>query len=185
MAKYEEEFTTHGQRFLLRNARGEDAQAEIAHIEQMTLETDFLTWLPGEYSRQFKAADEAEWLKSTVTDEDMLYLFAFTTDGELVGNCSVSYGTNKARLRHLGDIAVSISKAYWGLGLGRHMMEICMDWAKGRQIEVIELLVETENIRALRLYLGLGFKINGLLPRHWKNARGEYQDVYAMSKFLL
>ena len=184
MAKYEGEFTARGQRFLLRNARGADAQKEIDSIEQSTLETEFLTWLPGEYSRQFDAADEAKWLESTVSEENTLYLFAFTDDGELVGSCSTGYGTNKARARHLGDIAAGVAKAYWGLGLGRHMMEVCMDWARERQVEVIELQVETENIRALRLYLGLGFEINGRLPRHLKNARGEYQDVYLMSKFL-
>lgn len=51
-------------------------------------------------------------------------------------------------------------------------------------MEVMELLTDSTDLRALRLYLSLGFQIDGRLTKRWKNARGEYQDLYAMSKVL-
>ncbi len=184
MAVYEGEYTANGQRFLLRNARAEDAQKEIDFIERSALETEYGTWLPGEYARQYSVEDEAGYLEDTVGDDGCLYLFAFTPAGELVGICSVTFATRKTRVRHLGNIAVSVAKAYWSMGLGRHMMEVCMTWAKAHGVEVMELLTDSTNLRALRLYLALGFQIEGLLNKRWKNARGEYQDLYAMSKVL-
>lgn len=95
-----------------------------------------------------------------------------------------TFATHKARVRHLENIAVSVAKAYWSMGLGRHMMEVCMAWAKAHGVEVMEMLTDSTNLRALRLYLSLGFQIDGLLSKRWKNARSEYQYLYAMSKVL-
>ena len=184
MAIYQGEYTAQGQRFLLRNARGEDAQKEIDFTERTALETEHGTWMPGEYAQQFGAEDEAAYLDSTAEDAGALYLLAWTEDGKLVGCCSVSFATRKARVRHLGDISICVAKDCWGMGLGRRMMEIGMTWAKAQGVEIMELLTDTDNLRALGLYLGLGFQVDGRLPKRWKNPRGEFQDLYAMSKEL-
>lgn len=86
-----------GQRFLLRNARAENAQREIDFIERSASETEYGTWRPGEYARQYNVEDEAEYLEDTARDEGCLYLFAFTPEGELVDTCSVTFAARKAR----------------------------------------------------------------------------------------
>jgi len=185
MAKYYEEFETKGQLFIIRNAEGADARREIDFAEQGSRETDFCTREPGEYSKSFLPVEEAaKGLEELAKSNEELYLLAVTPEGEIAATCMCSYSSSKARARHLGDISIGVAKKYWRMGLGRRLFEVQMEWAKHSGVEVLTLLVDTLNIRALRLYLSLGFTVEGVLRKRLKMADGTYRDMYSMSKFL-
>lgn len=184
MAEYFEEFVSHGQRFVIRNAKSADAQQHIAFTEQGSLETDFSSREPGEYSSAFSVEDEASVFEDWAKSDDTLYLLAVTPEGEIAASCMCAYAVGKARTRHLADISILVAKKYWRMGLGRRLFEIQMDWAKKNGVEVLTLTVDTRNTRAIGLYHAMGFTVEGTLHRQRKMADGTYRDMYAMMRCL-
>lgn len=184
MAEFFEEFESKGQRFVIRNAKCMDAQQHITFAEQGSLETDFSSREPGEYSKSFSVEDEADVFEDWAKSNDTLYLLAITPEGEIAASCMCEYASGKARVRHLGDISILVAKKYWRMGLGRRLFEIQMDWAKRCGVEVLTLTVDTRNTRAIGLYHAMGFTVEGTLHRQRKMADGTYRDMYAMVRYL-
>ena len=66
--------------------------------------------------------------------------------------------------RFIGGI--SVLRESWGLGLGRRMLEMLIDWAaRGGVIRKINLGVAPSNTRAIALYESLGFVVEGRMTR--------------------
>lgn len=185
MAVYFETFETGGQKYIIRNMTGTDAGEEIAFTEQASRETDFGTRMPEEYSGAFSLQDEAAALDEMAESESVLYLAAEAPEGGIIASCMCSYVTGKVRMRHLGDISVTVAKNFWGRGIGRRLFEIQMDWARRNKVECLTLMVDTVNIRAVKMYLSLGFVIEGVLRQQKKMEDGTYRDMYVMKKMLV
>jgi ribosomal protein S18 acetylase RimI-like enzyme len=66
---------------------------------------------------------------------------------------------------HRGGLGMGVLPEYRGQGLGRRLLEACIErsWANG--LTRIDLEVRTDNERAVRLYRALGFRDEGLMPR--------------------
>jgi ribosomal protein S18 acetylase RimI-like enzyme len=68
-------------------------------------------------------------------------------------------------------------------GIGRRLVERVVDHARGR-VELIQLVVLSDNLVARRLYRGLGFEEYGL-ERHAAKYRDRYHDDVLMAKMLI
>ena len=64
------------------------------------------------------------------------------------------------------------------------MMELLEEWGAAQGIEKLALEVDTQNFRAIGLYLSKGYTVEGTLRHTAKMADGTYRDYYAMAKFL-
>lgn len=85
----------------------------------------------------------------------------------------------RRRLAHTGEIALSVRKKYWHIGVGSAIMEALIELAKEASLKNVELGVYADNERAIALYRRFGFEEIG---RHRGKiyVDGEYYDEVLM-----
>ena len=76
--------------------------------------------------------------------------------------------------------AVNILKEYWGLGVGRALMEACIQCAREAGYAQLELSVVTENTRAIALYQKAGFVEFGRNPKGFRSRTAGFQEIVFM-----
>lgn len=89
----------------------------------------------------------------------------------------------RERMKHRGEISVSVLKAYWGHGIGTRLMEHLITFAKGIGAEIIALEVRSDNVRAIKLYEKFGFEKIGTFRGFFK-IDGEWVDFDLMNLYL-
>jgi RimJ/RimL family protein N-acetyltransferase len=172
--------TTTGKIILIREAKKEDAAALIAYVKKVACETDFLTFGKGEFRKTIK--EEQQIIQQHAKAKNQIFLLA-EYEGEIVGILNVN-ANEKSRLRHIGDFGVTVKKDYWGQGIGTNLIECMLEWArKSGVIRKINLVVQTNNKAAIKLYKKLGFKKEGVLRRD-SFINGKFYDAYAMGMMI-
>lgn len=85
----------------------------------------------------------------------------------------------RRRLAHTGEIALSVRRKYWHIGVGSAIMEALIELAKEASLKNVELGVYADNERAIALYRRFGFEEIG---RHRGRfcVDGEYYDEILM-----
>ena len=165
-----------GQHLCIREARAEDASAVLAYIEVVSGETDFLTFGPGEF--ELDEAAEADHFRNSAASPTQLYLLAFI-DADLVGSLHFA-AVDRARVRHAGELGMSVLEQYWGQGIGSHLVDALIAWARaGGIITKIDLQVRPDNARAIALYDRKGFEIEGTLRKQMRVDGSDY-DLHSM-----
>lgn len=166
-----------GRTLILRGPALEDAEQMIAYAKVVGGETDFL--LMDENGIEGLTLDgEREWIQNTL-DAPNTKMFLGFVDGELVSLCDVRAAARK-RIAHVAGIAISVKRAYWGLGIGSIVMQAMIDYARSTgALRTLSLEVRDGNNRAISLYHRFGFVEVG---RHREriNVRGVYHDEILM-----
>ncbi|MDQ6826948.1 MAG: GNAT family N-acetyltransferase [Candidatus Eremiobacteraeota bacterium] len=92
--------------------------------------------------------------------------FVLEEDGKPIGIALASPAREDAgdgkmipRLAHISSVA--IKPGYWGRGLGRRLMNALIQELPKRHYTAAQLWTQPSNLRALQLYLSLGFKFAG------------------------
>lgn len=101
-------------------------------------------------------------------------------DEKVVG--FVSLQTFRDRRAHVGSIGIFVHDDYQNRGIGSQLMAAIIDLAENwLNLKRLELIVNTDNPSAIRLYEKFGFEKEGTLR---KNAfrDGAYIDAYTMAK---
>ena len=160
----------------IRKAKKEDATQIIEYLENTAGETAYLTFGPGEINPS--VANEEKSIEEYLNSANQIFLLA-EVDNNVVG-CLTFKAIDRPRIRHTGIFGMSVSKEYWGLGIGISLVESLIEWAElSGIIRKINLKVRTDNTRALELYKRLGFVQEGLITReHLIN--GRFYDCVAM-----
>lgn len=174
-------YTKDGRKVILRSANVSDAAALIHYLKVTATETRFLIREPEEI--KISMEQQESFLKSKQEAEREMMLIA-EVDGEHVGNCSVSSLGSYQRYSHRCAVAIALYQEYWGLGIGRQMLETVLEAAKNMGYEQAELEVVTTNETACRLYESMGFEIYGTQRHSMKYKDGTYADAYLMMKAL-
>jgi len=97
---------------------------------------------------------------------DYSYRFVLEEEGEIIGYAVVWQIYDEATI-----MSIAIKKDRWGKGYGKRLMEFLIEYFKGKVSRLV-LDVRRSNIRAIRLYQSLGFKIisfkeqGGVWPPH-------------------
>lgn len=165
-----------GKQLIIREATKEDAVDVIDYINKISSESDFLTFGKGEFNISLEA--EEEIIESSQKSDNSIFITA-EIDGEIVGQL-IFRGGHRTRIRHIGEFGISTLKKYWGIGIGRKILDNLIDWAQSSNvIRKINLKVRTDNDRAITLYENLGFKKEGLITRQFY-LNNTFYDVYEM-----
>ena len=165
-----------GAPLLIREAAAADARAVLDYVEAVSGESDFLAFGAGEF--ELTEAAERDVLQRYADSSNQIYLLGLV-DGEIAAALIFS-ASQRSRLRHCGELGMSVRKRHWGSGIGSAMMDALIAWAKaGRDIRKLNLRVRTDNARAIRLYEKKGFKLEGTLRREMFLA-GTYYDNHCM-----
>ena len=170
-----------GREVLLRTAKTEDASDLIKYLKTTSGETPFLIREPDEIT--ITVEKEESFIQDKIDSERELMLLAYV-DGKHVGNCSLMSLATYKRYQHRCEVAIALYKEYWGLGIGKAMLETVLNVATSLGYEQAELEVVAENESAISLYEKLGFKKYGTFPDNMKYPDGSYRDAYWMMKKL-
>jgi len=170
-----------GRSATLRSPRREDAQALIDYMRITAGETDFLLRYPDEVAM---TVEQEERFIAAVVESSMDLMILCEVDGHIAGNCHLMFG-GKSKVRHRATVAITLYKAYWGLGIGTAMFEAMIDAARAREgVMMMELEVVQGNARARALYEKMGFKVVAVEPNHLILRDGTLLDEYIMQKML-
>jgi RimJ/RimL family protein N-acetyltransferase len=169
-----------GQVLTIREAAPEDARALLDYIENVSGESGFLGFGPGEF--ELSEGEEADYLRRMRDADNQLYLVGLIND-MIVSTLTFSAG-RRVRVRHSGEFGMSVRKQLWGLGIGSLMLEALIAWAGETGIvKKINLRVRTDNQRAIALYRRKGFVIEGTIHREIF-LDGQYYDHHWMGLVL-
>jgi GNAT superfamily N-acetyltransferase len=90
------------------------------------------------------------------SDHNKMIFLAYVND-ELAGEVRISKSWNKFAL--LDDFVVE--NRYRRQGVGRALIQRCVDWAKGKGFPGLTLETQNINVPACRLYESCGFELRG------------------------
>lgn len=181
MARVEEiEYLKDEIKIIIRVPEIKDAKGLIEHVKKINKETTFLIREEEEFN--FTIKQQESFIRARVNSDINLFIIA-EVEGIVIGSCILS-GTNLKREKHKMDLNISIQKEYWGIGIGKKLIEISIGWAKENNIEKIGLKVDTSNSRAVGLYEKLGFEVEGRLLKDKYMSDGSYRNSYLMGLIL-
>ena len=170
-----------GEAVLLRSAVPSDAEALLEYLKVTSGETRNLIREREEVT--LTVEQEENFIESYRLSPHRLMLTAFR-NGKVLGNCSLVPIGSHRRYAHRCGVAIALYREYWGLGIGRKMLETVLDAAKKVGYEQAELEVVSTNERAIALYKKLGFVKYGQIPHNMKYTDGSYADTDWMMKVL-
>lgn len=110
-------------------------------------------------------------------------IFFAEYDSKLIGMTGIHKGESPKTKHGAYVWGVYIHPAWRGLHIAEELINICLEWAKPHDVEIVKLGVTSTNASAIRCYERCGFTIYGTEPRGIFY-EGKYYDEYLMSKLL-
>jgi RimJ/RimL family protein N-acetyltransferase len=163
-----------GQAIEVRLAVENDAEALIAFTRRVDTESLYLSREPGEFN--VPVPTERLFIRQTNAQKNSAFWVALR-DGDIVGSIDF-HGGARQRILHAGEFGMSVRQDHWGLGLGAHLLDVMIAWARTNGLtRKIKLRVQTT------LYRSRGFVDEGLLRREFR-VRGEWVDTLMMALWL-
>ncbi len=166
-----------GTEALIRNADAPDGSNVFEVFNLTHAESDYLLSYPDENS--YNPEQEAQFLANKTNSSNEIELVAII-DGKVAGTAGIEAVGSKHKVKHRAELGISILKEYWGLGLGKALMQACIQCAREAGYVQLELNVVAENERALSLYRSLGFEEFGRNPRGFNSRISGYQELVYM-----
>ena len=166
-----------GRTGVLRNGTEQDGQALLDIYNLTHAQTDYLLSYPDEST--MTAEQEAQFLKEKSESENEIEVLA-VIDGTVVGTAGVSCVGKKDKVKHRAEFGISVDKAYWGLGIGRALLEACIECARDAGFVQMELEVVAENKKALALYESVGFGEYGRNPKGFNSRLSRWRELVLM-----
>ena len=166
-----------GRTCVLRNGTEQDGQALLDIYNLTHAQTDYLLSYPDEST--LTSEQEARFLKEKTESENEIELLA-VIDRIVVGSAGVSCVGKKDKVKHRAEFGISVDKAYWRLGIGRALLEACIECARDAGYIQIELEVVAENKKALALYESIGFEEYGRNPKGFHSRLSGWQELVLM-----
>lgn len=169
-----------GQELMIEKVKPEDAKEILEYLSIIGGESDNLLF--GKNGISITIEQESNFIKN-INNSSKSCMVLGRINGTIVSVVSLS-GSERERIAHRGEIAVSVRKDYWNLGIATVMMEEVISFAKEMaNIEVIGLEVKSDNSSAIHLYEKLGFKRIGTYEKFFK-INGKYYDSELMNLYL-
>ncbi|MEG0074653.1 MAG: GNAT family protein [Eubacterium sp.] len=157
-----------------------DAADFLNYAKKVGRESNNLTF--GEEGPNKTIAQEMAFLKNQKCSKRSIMLLG-KIEGELVAVGSLSDYAN-ARIKHRGELGLSVLRKYWNRGIGTKVMERLIAFAKEEaRFEIIQLEVNSDNAGAIHLYKKFGFEIIGRYKKFFK-IDDVYFDAYLMNLYL-
>jgi RimJ/RimL family protein N-acetyltransferase len=106
--------------------------------------------------------------------------FVAEHDGEIIGWCDIVRATYEAE-KHCGSLGMGIIPRWRERGIGRQLIGAALEAASAAEISRVELTVNADNERAVRLYKSVGFVEEGR-KRSARLLEGQFRDVLVMAR---
>lgn len=161
----------------LRNGTEADGPAVRENFNLTHAQTDYLLSYPDENS--FDDAQESRFLKQKAESADEVEILA-EINGKIVGTAGVEAVGAKYKTRHRAEFGISVDRAYWGLGVGRALMNACIECARSAGYAQLELSVVADNVRAVDMYRSAGFVEYGRNPMGFRSRTAGDQALLLM-----
>ncbi len=169
-----------GTNLIIAKAIKEDAGMIIEYLNLVGGESDNLLFGANEF--HMSVEDEISFIER-LSKANTSAIFIAKIDDEIVSVGSIMSAPRK-RIAHQADIAISVKKKYWKLGIGTAMMNELIGFAKDNNItEIIHLGVNSDNVNAIHLYKKLGFVEIGRYKNFFKFT-DSYGDEILMNLYL-
>jgi len=169
-----------GKELIIRRANTEDAEKMVQYMNYISGESNFLTF--GENEMEITTEKQQQSIE-TINDKNNSIMAVALLDGEIVGSIVFRCG-ERIRVKHVGEMGVTVRKPYWGLGIGSFLLEFLIEWAKKTGItKKINLRVRTDNENAIKLYNKYGFEKEGVHIRDFY-INGEFYDSFIMGLLI-
>lgn len=166
-----------GRTCLLRNGVASDGQVVLDVFNWTHDETDYLlTYLD---ENCFTASQEADFLQRKTDSANNVEIIA-VVDDVVVGTAGIDALGMRDKIKHRAVFGIAITKEFWGLGIGKYLMEACIECAREAGYLQLELEVVAENERAVEMYRRAGFIEYGRNPKAFRLRTGEYQELIDM-----
>lgn len=156
-----------------------DVENFIDLLSKIYDESEFTFYNPGEYSPSIASASQN--LENYITSPSKA-IYVAESDEQLVGYAFVNTETYE-RTQHEAVIYLGVKKYYQKHGVGQALINAIEAWSLNHKIRRIEATVVTENGRAVELFKGTGFQIEGEL-KDKLYINGRYYNEYVMAKIL-
>ncbi len=169
-----------GEIVTIKTTQVNDAQALLDFFNASLYESDSLTTAPGELNLTLEM--EERLVQGWIDNKNCNNLICLH-EGEIIGICGLHGKDNRKRLGHITNLGITVSKSYWGLGVGYLLIQEQINYAKRVGLKKLDLEVRTDNLGAVHLYKKCGFEIEGT---HKMAALidGEYKDNYFMGLII-
>ncbi len=108
--------------------------------------------------------------------------FGGEENGALVGWVTLKGDSDPIHL-YCAELEIGVSPAYQGQGIGKALINRAIKWAQDHDFRRVELTVHTKNKRALWLFSGVGFSVEGTRRHSYKN-HDQWLDEFYMGLLL-
>ena len=166
-----------GVELLVRNAVASDARALRETTQRTHAETDYLLSYPDEQSGDMNKRLARWWKRSAVTMRSSSSPSSMGRSWAALESRRWAAGARWLTGRVSGS---AYSRSIGGLGIGRVLVESCIDCARRAGYVQLELEVVAGNERAVSLYRRAGFEEYGRNPRGYRSASSGYQELVHM-----
>ena len=109
------------------------------------------------------SAEEEEKIIKGFNESDNTIMLVVEMDGRLIANGTIAR-LSKKKMCHRGNVAVSVLKEFWNLGIGKKLLICLEDYAKEWGLSQLELDYFSGNERGKILYEKIGFIQVGETP---------------------
>lgn len=165
---------------IYRTAKEQDAEKVVEFFNMVGGETTYMSFEKDEYALDVK--EQAELLQSFEGKETNTMLLAM--DGEEIAGLSTITSSHKIKSRHIAELGIVVAKKYHGRGIGTSLIHQVTDWVRENGITTkMRLDVRADNLKAVQMYLKLGFVVEGYI-KHSTLLNGVYYDDYIMGMML-
>ncbi|MFH2058746.1 MAG: GNAT family protein [Pseudomonadota bacterium] len=143
-----------GRELIVKEAEEIEAIELIKYVSVIRRESKFLAIDTSGY--KINILDVKKYIKAC-RESDMQALLIGWVQNEIVGHLALR-SCIWQRMRHTGEVIISVSKKNWGIGIGPLILDALLDWAqKTKVIKKVKLRVQSDNDRAIAVYNKLGF----------------------------
>lgn len=165
---------------IVRKASVEDTEEILNISNEVAGETTNLSYSSGEYYMTYD--QQYAYISRTRDSRNSCFLVG-VLDGKIIGSLTFLSSSRK-RLEHRGEMGIAVLKNFWGLGVGKSLMECFLKWARQNGVtRKVDLLVREDNIPAISLYIKYGFQIEGKISKGMI-VNNRIYDIYMMGKIL-
>ena len=170
-----------GVTILVRSAQESDAPRIINYFKEILADSKVMLSQAHELNSTIE--EYGNWIRNSNNSPSRLILLA-VYGIDIIGMIDFENG-KRERNSHAGIFGMSVQKHWRGKGIGKALLTSLLDWAEASDtIEKVCLSVFANNYIALNLYEKFGFEKEGIRPRSYKIAPGEYIDEIMMYKLM-
>ena len=116
-------------------------------------------------------------------DGDGAVAIVAEADGRILGHIETSVPRGE-EIRHTCELGMNVLEPYRNRGIGNRLLQALLEWARSRELLIVELRVYSINAPAIALYTRLGFIEDGRTKNGVRLRSGAYCDMIHMSRHL-